>query len=152
MDAERVSMSDDYFSLLNLSETKFDIDPSLLEKNYIEIQAHFHPDRFFSIQDKEAAVRHMAKVNEAYLVLKSPMKRAEYLLKKDGIKISEADRSRIVEEVLDFEVGSSGLSEEISACVAGIESSFSEGNVYRAAVLTEKLKYLGKIKRSGSAI
>ena len=145
-------MSDDCFQLLNLGESKFDLDPSLLEKNYIEIQANFHPDRFFSIQDKEAAVRHMAKVNEAYLVLKSPMKRAEYLLKKEGIKISEADRSRIVGEVLDFEGDNFELSKEISACVAGIETSFSEGDVYRAAVLTEKLKYLAKIRKSGGGV
>ena len=145
-------MSDDYFQLLNFSETKFDLDLSLLEKNYIEIQANFHPDRFFSIQDKEAAVRHMAKVNEAYLVLKSPMKRAEYILKKDGIKISEADRGRIIAEVLDFEADSPELPEEISACIKGIESSFAGGDVCKAAVLTEKLKYLVKIRKSGGGL
>ena len=143
----RVSMSDDYFALLGMGDANFSIDLKLMEKNYIDIQRCSHPDRFFHTKDKESAVRHIAKVNKAYLVLKSPVSRAEYILEGSGTKLSDEDRSKVVEEVFDLELSASELDAEMQKCVKLMEGFFSNGDMYQAAVQVEKLKYLRSIGR-----
>ncbi|SCV64230.1 hypothetical protein ANAPRD1_00584 [Anaplasma phagocytophilum] len=147
MGVEKVFMSDDYFALLNLGDVSFSIDLALLEKNYIEIQRNSHPDRFFFIKDKESAVRHIAKVNKAYLVLKSPIARAEYILAEKGVKLSAEDRKKIVEEVFDLDLTEAGVQEAVGECWELVENAFASGDMYAAAMQVEKLKYLKGVER-----
>ncbi|WP_334414189.1 Fe-S protein assembly co-chaperone HscB [Anaplasma bovis] len=141
-------MSDDYFTLLGLGDASFSIDLALMEKNYIDIQRCSHPDRFFFIKDKESAVKHIARVNKAYLVLKSPVSRAEYMLETSGVRISEEDRSKIVEEVFELNLTSEEVRNAVEECFKKIGLLFAEGDMYQAAMQVEKLKYLKGIERS----
>ena len=74
-------MTQNYFELFNLSE-KFEIDSEKLQENYRSIQKEIHPDRFATSTENEK-IQSMIKsthVNDAYQTLKSPIKRAKYIL------------------------------------------------------------------------
>lgn len=74
-------MTKNYFEIFNLPE-KFDIDLVLLQDNYREIQKKIHPDKFTTSTENEK-IQSMIKstqVNDAYLTMKLPLKRAHYLI------------------------------------------------------------------------
>jgi molecular chaperone HscB len=79
-----------FFTLLQLPET-FVIDLEKLDQNYQTIQKEIHPDRFASFDDeaKLESVKKTAQANDAYQTLKSPIRRAEYLLLLQGINIHD---------------------------------------------------------------
>lgn len=80
------SAQNDYFQLFDLPE-QFDIDKKQLETNYRKIQSASHPDRFVSASaaEKLASMQLATRSNEAYATLKSPARRAKYLLEQHGI-------------------------------------------------------------------
>lgn len=74
-------MTQNYFELFNLPE-KFQIDLEMLQENYRAIQKEIHPDRFATSSENEK-VQSMIKstqTNDAFQTLKSPIKRAKYIL------------------------------------------------------------------------
>ena len=74
-------MTQNYFELFNLPE-KFQIDLEMLQENYRAIQKEIHPDRFTTSSENEK-VQSMIKstqANDGYQTLKSPIKRAKYIL------------------------------------------------------------------------
>ena len=74
-------MIQNYFELFNLPE-KFQIDLEMLQENYRAIQKEIHPDRFATSSENEK-VQSMIKstqANDAFQTLKSPIKRAKYIL------------------------------------------------------------------------
>lgn len=80
-----------HFEVLGLPPTYF-IDRAELEARYREGQRHSHPDRFSRAPATERAqvLRRATDLNDAYRVLKSDVRRAEYLLSLHGIDLSEA--------------------------------------------------------------
>ena len=75
------SLTQNYFELFNLPE-KFQIDLEMLQENYRSIQKEIHPDRFATSSENEK-VQSMIKstqTNDAFQTLKSPIKRAKYIL------------------------------------------------------------------------
>jgi molecular chaperone HscB len=71
----------DPFSLLGLEKTYF-LEARDLEKAYFEAQKKTHPDQFAqaSLEIRQEASRQSTAVNQAYLSLKNPLARAEYLV------------------------------------------------------------------------
>ena len=69
----------------------FELDLNDLYKRYLDLQRQVHPDRFVqkSSQEKLFSERHTALLNEGYEILKSPVKRAFYLLKLFGFDTEE---------------------------------------------------------------
>lgn len=80
----------DYFELFDLPR-RFSIDQDALEQKWKSISSKVHPDRFASASavEKRVAVEWSAHANEAFRVLKEPLKRAEYLCQLAGIDTSE---------------------------------------------------------------
>ncbi len=78
----------DYFTLFGLP-VHYDVDGSLLLSRYQELQRQFHPDRFATQPERERllAVQQAATVNDAYQLLKHPLKRAEYMLSLHGFDL-----------------------------------------------------------------
>ena len=76
----------DHFRRLGL-EPDFDVDLDMVEKRYLGFQRAIHPDRFATKPAKERvlAERQAVALNEAYEVLKDPLRRAAYLLGLNGI-------------------------------------------------------------------
>ena len=68
----------------------------MLSEKYREYQSEVHPDRFANSDENEKliAVQRSSLLNEAYSTLKSPLKRAGYLLvlkQKDIEKVDQSD-------------------------------------------------------------
>jgi len=80
----------DPFDLLGV-DPRFDVDLEALERRHRDLSKALHPDRY---SGTPAAERRMAlgraiEVNEAYRVLRDPVKRAEALLRRAGVAVGE---------------------------------------------------------------
>lgn len=84
----------DYFDLLGLTP-QFDIDLKALESAYFKAQREHHPDRFAGkpAAERQAALQRAGDINTAYDTLKNPLKRAQYLLSLQGIRIGTENDS-----------------------------------------------------------
>lgn len=74
-------MTQNFFELFKLPE-KFQIDSEKLQQNYRSIQKEIHPDRFATSSENEKmqSMIKTTQINDAYQTLKSPIKRAKYIL------------------------------------------------------------------------
>ncbi len=78
----------DHFELFGLPP-RFAIDLDALERVYKDVQARVHPDRFAAgtAAERRVAMQWATRANEAYTTLRSPAKRAAYLVERAGVKI-----------------------------------------------------------------
>ena len=77
-----------YFELFGLPVT-YQVDITQLNQRYLELQRVVHPDRYAGKSEREQllAVQKTAEINDALLVLKDPIARAEYMLKARGVDL-----------------------------------------------------------------
>lgn len=87
---------DTYFSLLNLAPT-FALDANALERAWREASARVHPDRFAtaSAAEKRVAMQWASRINQAYEVLRKPVKRAAYLCELAGYSVDAENNTRM---------------------------------------------------------
>jgi molecular chaperone HscB len=88
-----------YFELFGLKPI-YNIELDALESSYRKIQSDSHPDRFVTASpaEKLISMQQATLANEAYLSLKKPAKRAQYLLELQGItSISETNTAMSTE-------------------------------------------------------
>lgn len=78
-----------HFELFGLTPA-YTLDLEKLDSAYREIQARIHPDKFAHAGDAErrASMQMTTQVNEAYRTLKSPVRRAKYLLELNGVDVA----------------------------------------------------------------
>lgn len=74
----------DHFSLLGLP-CGMVLSYQVLEESFLEKQREFHPDRYHDSFERQIAEAMSSRLNEAYRVLKDPIRRAEYLLQLLGV-------------------------------------------------------------------
>jgi molecular chaperone HscB len=79
----------DHFELFGLPP-RFAMDLDVLERAYKDVQAHVHPDRYASgtAAERRVAMQWATRANEAYTTLRSPQKRAAYLVERAGVPIN----------------------------------------------------------------
>jgi len=79
-----------HFQLFGIEQT-FHVDTAQLEDLFRALQAQVHPDRSAHLTDAEQriAMQRSTLVNEAYQTLKSPIRRARYLLLLQGVDTQE---------------------------------------------------------------
>jgi molecular chaperone HscB len=104
----------DPFAILGL-EPRFDLDLGAAEIRHRELSRTLHPDRHAG---KPAAERRQAlslaiEVNDALRVLKDPVRRAEALLERNGVRLSEEGKEPPAAP--DFLMDVLELREELSA-------------------------------------
>lgn len=94
-------MQKNYFQLFDLPET-CELNIDALAVAYRELQSEVHPDRFATASESEKllAVQQSSYLNEAYSTLKSPLKRAGYLLVQNNIDIGKVDQNDLSMELL----------------------------------------------------
>jgi molecular chaperone HscB len=83
-------MARDHFEVLGLPR-RYHLDGAELEARYLALQKETHPDRFAKALPRErleAMVRN-TELNDAYKTIKHEIRRAEYLLKIEGIDIGD---------------------------------------------------------------
>jgi molecular chaperone HscB len=80
----------DYFRVFGIP-TAFDVDAADLERRYKEMTKVLHPDRFARAdpQARRASLERSVQLNEAWQILKDPIRRGEYLLSLHGIEVGE---------------------------------------------------------------
>ncbi|XGA09052.1 MAG: Fe-S protein assembly co-chaperone HscB [Wolbachia endosymbiont of Xenopsylla cheopis] len=148
----------DYFTLFNI-QPKFDIDLDLLEKKYIELNKTFHPDNCTLDHEKSIAVKDTININKAYQILKSPLKRAEYLLSLlNAAKNCKVD-PEILEESMqiresifigdDKQVLTKTIEDKMKECIRNLKNSFANNDLNKAAGQLHRLKYLNKSYERG---
>ncbi len=92
---------DNHFSLFDLP-ARFAVDVDALERTYKNVQAKVHPDRFAaaSAAERRVAMQWAARVNEAYGVLRAPLKRAAYLCELRGAPIEAESNTAMPREFM----------------------------------------------------
>lgn len=155
----------DWFGYFEL-EPAFDLDSGNLQRRYMQLQAQYHPDRFVmkSAEEQRYASQHSMNVNEAYDVLKSPLKRAEYLLAQQGVIVNQdgagvkPSQALLMEslearEALEEANTAEALTDlhtqaqnNWQSCVDAISKSFKGNQLEKVAQLTIRLRYLEKLQ------
>lgn len=81
-----------HFELFGLP-VQFELDIGSIAQRYRDLQRATHPDQFVSgtEQEQRLAVQQAALVNDGYQTLKSPLKRAQYLLQLKGNPLDDTD-------------------------------------------------------------
>jgi molecular chaperone HscB len=81
-------MARDYYEVFGLPRA-YHLSAAELETRYLALQMQTHPDRFAKALPRERleAIVRNTELNDAYKVLKNDIRRAEYLLKLEGIDI-----------------------------------------------------------------
>ncbi len=122
-------MSLNYFQLFDLPET-FAIAQAKLEMQYRQLQSTAHPDRFVTATaaEQRQSMQLATLANEAYLTLKSPAKRADYLLTLKGIdSLNDSNTSLPMDFLMQQIEWRETMEEAIAAKdTAGLESLFDE--------------------------
>ena len=78
-----------HFELFGLDPV-YALETEALERSYREIQSRVHPDRYAHAGDAErrASLQWTTRVNEAFQILKNPVKRAKHLLELHGVDVA----------------------------------------------------------------
>ncbi|MFO0613065.1 MAG: Fe-S protein assembly co-chaperone HscB [Polyangiaceae bacterium] len=89
------------FEVLEI-EPRFDIDPSALEARHKELSRALHPDRYAGrpASERRLALSKAIEVNEAYRVLRDPIRRAEAVARARSIPVGETSEPKPDPELL----------------------------------------------------
>src|SRR4051812_39746886 len=73
------------------AERRFDLDLAALEKTHRELSRALHPDKFAQAgaSERRASLEKAASVNEAWRIVRDPIRRAEALFALAGIPVGE---------------------------------------------------------------
>ena len=84
----------DHFERLGLPR-RFAVDPASVEREYLARSRAVHPDfhGLGTAAEQRASLEETAALNEAYLALKDPFRRAEYLLGLLGGPTAQAEKN-----------------------------------------------------------
>jgi molecular chaperone HscB len=80
----------DPFATLGIAP-RFDVDLGAVERAHRELSRTLHPDRFVGAGQRERtiALAKAVEVNEAWRIVRDPIRRAEALLRLEGVVLSE---------------------------------------------------------------
>ena len=80
----------DPFDILGIAPT-FDVDLAVLEQRYRDLSRVLHPDKHVGSgpSERRLALGKAVEVNEAWRLLRDPLRRAEALFRRAGVDIRE---------------------------------------------------------------
>ncbi len=163
-----------YFEFLGLP-VSFDVDLARLTERYRELQKQIHPDRHSHQSDREQrlAVQYTAYLNEALTTLKSPLKRAQYLLFLKGIDTLSETRTQLdpmflmeqmelrerAAEAVDHDDPEAELEAlqghvacELKRLQSAFASAWEDGQLEQAEVLVRKMQFICKLQSDIEAL
>ncbi|QDC44414.1 Fe-S protein assembly co-chaperone HscB [Methylophilus medardicus] len=154
-----------YFALFQLPQ-QFAVDLALLDRQYRQLQAEVHPDKFVNASPAERmqSMQMATLANEAYLTLKQPTARARYLLQLQGVETDEEnntamptdflmaqmewreamDEAKLSKDVAALELLLTDMRQQAKALQQDIESEIVE-NPTQAALTVRKLRFIDKV-------
>jgi molecular chaperone HscB len=91
----------DPFDILGIAPS-FDVDLALVEKRYRDLSRVLHPDRHVggSPAERRLALGKAVEVNEAWRLIREPIRRAEALFRRHGIDVKEGGEPKADPEFL----------------------------------------------------
>ena len=90
----------DPFATLGIAPS-FDVDLAEVERTHRELSRALHPDKFVGVErDRRAALAKAVEVNDAWRIVRDPVRRAEALLKLGGLKFAEGQEPKPAPEFL----------------------------------------------------
>ncbi len=124
-----------HFELFGLP-VAYEVDTAKLAETYRELQRVLHPDRYANASDRERrlSVQQAAQVNEAYQTLRSPLRRARYLLELRGVEFDDERQTHLDPEFLMAQME---LREALAA-VRGKDDPFAALNAFLAELDREQ--------------
>lgn len=145
-----------YFELFEIPQ-RFDVDIAELANRYRELQKTVHPDKFANAgeQQKLLAISKTAQVNDAYQMLKDPIRRAEHMLLLRGVDIDNESTtmkdSGFLMQQLEWREALAELrdSDDIGADIAALEAEFTQ---YRQQLLDNLSKQLVDTQASSAML
>jgi molecular chaperone HscB len=86
-------LAQDYFSFFGLPR-RFELDRGALEKQFYRFSRKLHPDLFARAtpQEQQWSLEKSSVLNDAWRTLRDPIRRTEYLLGLEGIRLEEQSR------------------------------------------------------------
>jgi molecular chaperone HscB len=141
----------DPFSTLGIEPT-FDIDLNAVEKRHRELSRALHPDKYASAPpgERREALRKAVEVNEAWRVVRDPIRRAEALFQKAGVGVGERSEPKPTSAFLmeTLELRETLAEAKAAKDFARIERLAGEVDAQRRAVMARLAKGL----RAGARI
>lgn len=153
----------DFFTKLCMP-IDFEIGRKNLEVAYFALQRKLHPDLFINKSEKEKtlSLQQTMVLNEAFDTLKSPLKRAEYILNLQGILVNKDGQGikpsqKILMESMEArqELSEANAEKKIEIerrtienkmlCIADIKDQLCDKKFDKAAQSTIRLRYLEKL-------
>ena len=152
----------DHFARLGVKRC-FAVDDDQMEKRYLALQRRLHPDRFAtrSARERALSMQQATSLNEAHDSLRSPLRRAEYLLSLAGAgretAASESDPEVLVEAMEDREaLAEADTTDAVGAIqgdvaarretvLAALAGAFDKDRLAEARRLATRLAYLDKL-------
>ena len=128
----------DFFTLLGLPRA-FPLDMTELDARFRELQREVHPDRFAAADDasRRASMMLATQINAAYQTLRSPLKRATYLLELAGIDVGAESNTAmspefLMHQMLWREQLDEARAEGDAAALAGLQANIDQavGDAY----------------------
>ncbi|WP_281646255.1 Fe-S protein assembly co-chaperone HscB [Parendozoicomonas sp. Alg238-R29] len=167
---EGVDLRASYFELFGI-EAGYDVDLNAIQGRYLDLQRVVHPDRFAGMGERgqRMAVQCAAFVNEAYDTLRSPLKRALYLLEYSGHPVDIETNTVMdagflmeqmslredlgdVRESSDSEAAVAEVVERAEALMSNMQQGFvsawqeqTEGGYKKAADFARKMHFVEKL-------
>ena len=160
-------LNQNFFQLFDLPES-FDLDVAHLSAKYRDMQTEIHPDKFAGAaeQEKIRAVQMTSYINEAYSTLKSPIKRAAYILSLRGMDTESVNQNDLgmdllmeqmqlresLDELLKDESAlpeldrlKNGVKENLLVKQNGFADEVEQGEYIRAKKIFHELQFLHKL-------
>lgn len=161
-----MDFNQDYFSLFGLPRRQ-EVDGARLEALYRDVQTRVHPDKHahLSPAEQRQAMEWATRVNEAYLTLKDPLKRARYLLELTGhdvrletntampveFLVAQMELREAVADAKDkgdidgLDARHRQLKKDIRGEYAMLQAAFDAGDLDRAGALVRQLMFQEKL-------
>jgi molecular chaperone HscB len=128
MQAAVPDFQQNFFQLFSLPQS-FRLDRARLESQFHALQSQVHPDKFAHLPEAERRVsmQWATRANEAYQTLRSPVRRARYLLSLHGVDTQEETntampRDFLVQQMEWREMIESALQARDGAALEALES------------------------------
>ncbi len=163
-------LTQNFFELFSLPQ-QYALDRAALDAHYRDLQRSVHPDRFASAgeQERRIAMQHATHINEGYQTLKSPLKRARYLLELRGRTMNDqqtmqADPAFLMQQMeLRERLGEihaaddpldalDALAREIATLYKALESELAQvldaddGDIEQAVALVQKMQFFTRLQ------
>eukprot|EP00055_Hartaetosiga_balthica_P013351 m.68196 g.68196 ORF g.68196 m.68196 type:complete len:257 (+) comp8239_c0_seq1:126-896(+) len=152
-----------YFQLLDIPQG-FDINGDGLETKFYDTMKLLHPDKFGmepkDVQD--AAAETAAILNNAFSTMRSPLKRAEYLLELNGVGLTDESRMEfpsVIMQIMEMNEKVDGcndeeklesfdedIEEKRDAILVQLSTAFKKKDFPQAKEHTIMYKYLGRVQ------